>query len=88
MKTIEPIETIDIDLDDLERVIGGVGTGTPTSRGIDFDKGPGGAIDQTKERAATCRALVKAAGPNPKPGSDEWALAKAGRACWGSIGPS
>jgi hypothetical protein len=82
---IEPIETIDIALEDLERVVGGAAM---PDRGIDFDKGAGPAIDQVKERAATCRALVKAAGPNPKPGSDEWALAKAGRACWGSLGPS
>ena len=76
----------EIDLIVLERVVGG--QQQPRGNGIDFDKGGDAAIDQTKKRAATCRALVKAAGHDPKPGSDEWALAKAGRSCWSSIGPS
>ena len=76
-----------INIADLEHVLGGAGTDA-LNRGIDFSKGPDAAIDETEQRAATCRALVKAAGPNPKVGSDRWALAKAGRACWTSIGPS
>lgn len=74
----------ELDLSVLDRVVGGQQRGG----GIDFDKGPDAAIDQTKKRAATCRALVKAAGHDPRPGTDQGALAKAGRACWASIGPS
>lgn len=76
----------EIDLTVLASVVGG--QQQPASRGIDFDKGPDAAIKQTKDRAATCRALVKAAGHDPRPGTDQGALAKAGRACWASIGPS
>jgi hypothetical protein len=74
----------EIDLTVLDRVMGGQQRGG----GIDFDKGADAAIKQTKDRAAVCRAIVKAAGPSPRAGTDQGALAKAGRACWASIGPS
>ncbi len=75
----------EIDLAVLDRVMGGQ---QQPRGGIDFDKGADAAIKQTKDRAAVCRAIVKAAGPSPRAGTDQGALAKAGRACWASIGPS
>jgi hypothetical protein len=81
---------ISIDLADLATVNGGQEQ-SPMPRGIDFDHGAGAAEQQVRERAATCRALVQAGGgpgANPPAGSDQWAMQKAGRACWRSIGPS
>jgi len=78
-------ETIDlalIDLADLDRVTGG--------DGINYDQGSDGAIKQTTDRAATCRALVDksrelSGGADPQPGTDAYALAAAGSGCWASF---
>ena len=88
VRCMKELDTISLDL--LGTIIGGQ-TQTPAPRGIDFDHGAESAEDQVRSRAATCRALVAAGGgpnANPKAGSDQWAMQKAGRACWRSIGPS
>jgi len=71
-----------IQLDQLSDVTGGAG--------INFNNGPAPAIQQVKERAATCRALHAetqrlSGGRDPRPGTDAHAMAAATRACWAGI---
>jgi hypothetical protein len=74
-----------IDVSHLATVTGGAG--------INFGRGAPAAIQEVKERAATCRALHAetqrlSGGRDPRPGTDAYAMAAATRACWASIGKS
>jgi hypothetical protein len=78
-------ELTSIDVSHLAAVTGGAG--------INFGRGAPAAIQEVKERAATCRALHAetqrlSGGRDPRPGTDAYAMAAATRACWASIGKS